>query len=179
MTDIASLTAADLVRLYRRKELSPVEATRDVLARIERHQPAVNAFVLVDADGALAAARAAEARWHKGEARGLVDGVPATVKDNIWVRGLPSRRGSLTSDQTPQAEDAPAPARLREQGAEIWAWLERGAHFYVCGDASRMAKDVQDALLEIIVSHGGKSQEDAEEYLNELRRAKRYQRDVY
>ena len=69
--------------------------------------------------------------------------------------------------------------RLREQGAEVWAWLERGAHFYVCGDASRMAKDVQDALLEIIVSHGGKSQEDAEEYLNELRRAKRYQRDVY
>ena len=69
--------------------------------------------------------------------------------------------------------------RLREQGAEVWAWLERGAHFYVCGDASRMAKDVQDALLEIIVGHGGKSQEDAEEYLNELRRAKRYQRDVY
>ena len=69
--------------------------------------------------------------------------------------------------------------RLREQGAEVWGWLERGAHFYVCGDASRMAKDVQDALLEIIVSHGGKSQEDAEEYLNELRRAKRYQRDVY
>lgn len=119
MTDIASLTAADLVRLYRRKELSPVEATRDVLARIERHQPAVNAFVLVDADGALAAARAAEVRWHKGEARGLVDGVPATVKDNIWVRGLPSRRGSLTSDQIPQVEDAPAPARLREQGAVI------------------------------------------------------------
>ncbi|MBP7547527.1 MAG: sulfite reductase [NADPH] flavoprotein alpha-component, partial [Corallincola sp.] len=69
--------------------------------------------------------------------------------------------------------------RLREQGAEVWGWLERGAHVYVCGDASRMAKDVQDALLEIIVSHGGKSQEDAEEYLNELRRAKRYQRDVY
>jgi aspartyl-tRNA(Asn)/glutamyl-tRNA(Gln) amidotransferase subunit A len=119
MTDISSLTAVDLVRLYRRRELSPVEATRDVLDRIERFEPAINAFVLVDADNALKAAREAEARWLKGEARGLVDGVPATVKDNIWVQGLPSRRGSLTSDTTPMADDAPAPARLREQGAVI------------------------------------------------------------
>lgn len=69
--------------------------------------------------------------------------------------------------------------RLREQGAEVYAWLEQGAHFYVCGDANRMAKDVQEALLDILVQHGGKSREAAEEYLNELRRAKRYQRDVY
>ena len=68
---------------------------------------------------------------------------------------------------------------LREQGAEVYAWLEQGAHFYVCGDANRMAKDVQEALLDILVQHGGKSREAAEEYLNELRRAKRYQRDVY
>lgn len=119
MTDIASLTAGDLVRLYRRRELSPVEVTRDVLARIERFEPAINAFVLVDGEGALASARESEARWHKGEARGPVDGVPATIKDNIWVKGLPSRRGSATTDDAPMADDAPAAARLREQGAPI------------------------------------------------------------
>jgi len=69
--------------------------------------------------------------------------------------------------------------RLREQGAEVYAWLEQGAHFYVCGDANRMAKDVQEALIDIIAQYGNKDREAAEEYLNELRRAKRYQRDVY
>lgn len=69
--------------------------------------------------------------------------------------------------------------RLREAGLELYQWLEAGAHFYVCGDANKMAKDVQDALLEVIAEHGHKSREEAEEYLSELRRAKRYQRDVY
>ncbi|USV58442.1 assimilatory sulfite reductase (NADPH) flavoprotein subunit [Aeromonas encheleia] len=69
--------------------------------------------------------------------------------------------------------------KLREQGAELFQWLEAGAHFYVCGDANHMAKDVQQALLEVIAEHGHKSHEEAEEYLSELRRAKRYQRDVY
>ena len=78
-----------------------------------------------------------------------------------------------------QAQKIYVQDRLREQGAEVYAWLEQGAHFYVCGDANRMAKDVQEALLDILVQHGGKSREAAEEYLNELRRAKRYQRDVY
>lgn len=69
--------------------------------------------------------------------------------------------------------------RLREAGLELYQWLEAGAHFYVCGDANHMAKDVQEALLEVIAEHGQKSREEAEEYLSELRRAKRYQRDVY
>ncbi|MGL5341160.1 MAG: assimilatory sulfite reductase (NADPH) flavoprotein subunit [Aeromonas veronii] len=69
--------------------------------------------------------------------------------------------------------------RLREAGQELYQWLEAGAHFYVCGDANRMAKDVQEALLDVIAEHGHKSREEAEEYLSELRRAKRYQRDVY
>ncbi|UUM69793.1 assimilatory sulfite reductase (NADPH) flavoprotein subunit [Aeromonas veronii] len=69
--------------------------------------------------------------------------------------------------------------RLREAGLELYQWLEAGAHFYVCGDANQMAKDVQEALLEVIAEHGHKSREEAEEYLSELRRAKRYQRDVY
>ncbi|MEL6175560.1 assimilatory sulfite reductase (NADPH) flavoprotein subunit [Aeromonas dhakensis] len=69
--------------------------------------------------------------------------------------------------------------RLREAGQELYQWLEAGAHFYVCGDANHMAKDVQQALLDVIAEHGHKSHEEAEEYLSELRRAKRYQRDVY
>lgn len=69
--------------------------------------------------------------------------------------------------------------RLHEAGLELYQWLEAGAHFYVCGDANKMAKDVQEALLDVIAEHGHKSREEAEEYLSELRRAKRYQRDVY
>ncbi|MGE6289855.1 assimilatory sulfite reductase (NADPH) flavoprotein subunit [Aeromonas media] len=69
--------------------------------------------------------------------------------------------------------------RLREAGLELYQWLEAGAHVYVCGDANHMAKDVQEALLDVISDHGHKSREEAEEYLSELRRAKRYQRDVY
>ncbi|MDN3516406.1 assimilatory sulfite reductase (NADPH) flavoprotein subunit [Aquisalimonas lutea] len=69
--------------------------------------------------------------------------------------------------------------RLRERGAEVYRWLEEGAHFYVCGDAERMAPDVHAALHEIVQTHGGHSQEDAEEYVKQLQRDKRYQRDVY
>lgn len=69
--------------------------------------------------------------------------------------------------------------RLLENGAEVWQWLEEGAHFYVCGDATHMAKDVNDALLQIVQQYGKKSAEEAEQYVNDLRRAKRYQKDVY
>lgn len=69
--------------------------------------------------------------------------------------------------------------KLREKAAEIWTWLQRGAHVYVCGDAGRMARDVEQALLDIIATHGGMSADDADDYLNDLRENKRYQRDVY
>jgi aspartyl-tRNA(Asn)/glutamyl-tRNA(Gln) amidotransferase subunit A len=118
-TDVSQLSASDLLRLYRRRELSPVEVVQDALARIDRFEPQINAFVTVDREGALAAARAAEARWAKGEPQGLLDGLPATVKDNIDVKGMPSRRGSLTTSTAPATADAPAPARLREQGAIV------------------------------------------------------------
>lgn len=69
--------------------------------------------------------------------------------------------------------------RLLEQGEEVYQWLEQGAHFYVCGDANQMAKDVHDALITIVEKYGEKSREEAEQYVNDLRRAKRYQKDVY
>ncbi|GAA3550975.1 assimilatory sulfite reductase (NADPH) flavoprotein subunit [Zobellella aerophila] len=78
-----------------------------------------------------------------------------------------------------QAEKVYVQHKLREQGAEVYAWLEQGAHFYVCGDANQMAKDVHEALIELVAEHGGQSREQAEEYVDALRSAKRYQRDVY
>ena len=119
MPDIKSLTAAELLRLYRRRELSPVEVTREQLDRIETFQPTLNAFIIIDREGALRAAAESEARWQKGEPVGLVDGIGATVKDNVWLKGFPSRRGSLTGPDTPMKDDAPAVARLREAGAVI------------------------------------------------------------
>ncbi|MCP4321160.1 MAG: assimilatory sulfite reductase (NADPH) flavoprotein subunit [Alteromonadales bacterium] len=78
-----------------------------------------------------------------------------------------------------QAQKIYVQDRLKENAEEVYQWLQDGAHFYVCGDANRMAKDVHTTLIEIISEQGNKSLEDAEQELNELRKAKRYQRDVY
>lgn len=78
-----------------------------------------------------------------------------------------------------QADKIYVQDKLREQGQEIWQWLQQGAYLYVCGDASRMAKDVEQTLLEIVMTHGNKNIEQADDYLSELRLARRYQRDVY
>lgn len=78
-----------------------------------------------------------------------------------------------------QAEKRYVQHRLREHGAQLWHWLQEGAHLYVCGDARRMAPDVEDALLHIAQQHGGLDEEAAREHLHQLRRARRYQKDVY
>ncbi|WP_243078739.1 sulfite reductase subunit alpha [Pantoea sp. MQR6] len=70
-------------------------------------------------------------------------------------------------------------SRMLEQGAELYAWLQEGAYFYVCGDASRMAKDVDSALYEIVRQYGGLSSERAADYIDQLKKEKRYLRDVY
>ncbi|MEM6987859.1 MAG: sulfite reductase subunit alpha, partial [Pseudomonadota bacterium] len=69
--------------------------------------------------------------------------------------------------------------RMRENGAALFAWLQEGAYFYVCGDATRMARDVDQALHDVVQRHGNLSEDDALEYVNQLRRDKRYLRDVY
>ncbi|MET9101096.1 MULTISPECIES: sulfite reductase subunit alpha [Streptomyces] len=78
-----------------------------------------------------------------------------------------------------QAEKIYVQTRMRERSRELYAWLEDGAYVYVCGDASRMAKDVEAALLGVIGEQRGRGEDDAAEYLADLRRAKRYVRDVY
>ncbi|MGB1147652.1 MAG: diflavin oxidoreductase [Alphaproteobacteria bacterium] len=69
--------------------------------------------------------------------------------------------------------------RMHENGKDLYDWLEQGAHFYVCGDATRMAKDVDEALHEIIAKHGGTDEAGARDYVNAMKKAKRYARDVY
>lgn len=69
--------------------------------------------------------------------------------------------------------------RILEHSAQVWQWLQDGAYIYVCGDATRMAKDVHEALICVVEQHGKKTREEAEQFVNELRKAKRYQRDVY
>ena len=69
--------------------------------------------------------------------------------------------------------------RMRENGKEMFDWLEQGAHFYVCGDATRMAKDVDEALHELIAEHAGTDEAGARDYVNAMKKAKRYARDVY
>lgn len=78
-----------------------------------------------------------------------------------------------------QAEKVYVQDRLRAKGREVWQWLQEGAHVYVCGDANRMAKDVEQALLEVIAEYGSMDLEAADEYLSDLRMDRRYQRDVY
>ena len=118
--DIAYASAVSLLDLYRKKALSPVEVTRLLLDRLDRLQPKINAFCIVDRDGALAAARASERRWQRGEAVGRLDGVPVTIKDLMLMRGFPTMRGSrLVDPDQDWSEDAPAVARLREAGAVI------------------------------------------------------------
>jgi aspartyl-tRNA(Asn)/glutamyl-tRNA(Gln) amidotransferase subunit A len=116
--EIAKLTAVELGERYRSKALSPVEATRAALAQIERLNGAVNAFCLIDAERALADARASESRFMQGEPLGPLDGVNASIKDLLLSKGWPTLRGSRTIDPNqPWEEDAPCVARLRERGA--------------------------------------------------------------
>ena len=78
-----------------------------------------------------------------------------------------------------QAEKIYVQTRMLEHAVELWSWLEAGSHLYVCGDAKRMAKDVDAALHEVIVKAGGRTPEQAEAYVQEMKTEKRYQRDVY
>ncbi|KYF71732.1 hypothetical protein BE17_43895, partial [Sorangium cellulosum] len=118
---LAQATAVELLALYRSRSASPVEALRAVLAHVERHGAPLNAFALLDGERALDAARASEARWARGAPVGRLDGVPVSVKDLLLTRGWPTLRGSRTVDASgPWTEDAPAVARLREQGAVLF-----------------------------------------------------------
>src|SRR5215207_7857692 len=118
MSDLTQRTATELLAAYADGSISPVEVTQAVLDRIEALNPTLNAFCLVAADEALAAAASSAVRWQRGEPVGPLDGVPTSIKDLILTKGWPTRRGSHTVDpEQPWDVDAPATARLREAGA--------------------------------------------------------------
>jgi aspartyl-tRNA(Asn)/glutamyl-tRNA(Gln) amidotransferase subunit A len=118
--EIAYLSVTELTARYRDGSLSPREALAAVMARIDAFNDDVNAFRFIDREGASRAAAESEARWVKGEPLGPLDGVPATVKDIVLVKGWTTTYGSgVLADKAPATEDAPCVARLREDGAVL------------------------------------------------------------
>ena len=117
-TDVCFMSAADLVASYQAKALSPVEVTRAVLARIDQLNPVLNAFVLVDGDGALASARAAEKAYASASAEPLA-GVPISIKDLTETRGMRTTKGSIALKDWVPDFDAVVVERLRDAGACI------------------------------------------------------------
>jgi Asp-tRNA(Asn)/Glu-tRNA(Gln) amidotransferase A subunit family amidase len=128
------LSARELTEGYRAQALSPVDVVQAVLARIARCEPLLHATYALDAEAALAAARASEARWRSARPLSALDGVPVTIKENIATRGVPIPLGCAATELQPAAEDAPPAARLREAGAVIvckttmpdWGMLSSG-----------------------------------------------------
>jgi aspartyl-tRNA(Asn)/glutamyl-tRNA(Gln) amidotransferase subunit A len=124
MADLTQHTAEQLLALYREGAASPVEVTRQVLQRIAKLNPVLNAFCLVDEEAALKSAGVSEQRWqahrHNGSAVGALEGVPASIKDLLLTRGWSTLRGSRTvNPQQNWDVDAPVTARLREAGAVL------------------------------------------------------------
>ena len=111
------LGAAALHQAYRTGELSPLDVAQAVLAHMDRCEPQLQATWARDADATLTMARASPARWQQGQALGLLDGVPVTLKENIATRGVPLPLGTAATELLPAPEDAPPAARLREAGA--------------------------------------------------------------
>ncbi|MFO1229775.1 MAG: amidase [Alicycliphilus sp.] len=121
MSALHELSAAQLLAGYRQRQFSPVEVARDVLEHITRWEPHLAATWLLRPEAALAQARASEARWLRGAPCGLLDGVPATLKDNIATAGDPTPLGTAAVPLVPASADAPPAARLREAGAVLIA----------------------------------------------------------
>ncbi|MFM7597495.1 MAG: amidase [Actinomycetota bacterium] len=123
--DLTQQTATELIDLYRTADASPVEALQQVLDRLERLEPTLNAFVMVDADAGMASARESEKRWadHRdhGSPVGDLEGVPVSIKDILLTKGWPTLRGSRAIDPgQPWEVDAPCVARIREAGGVMF-----------------------------------------------------------
>ena len=118
MIDLTTVTATELSSLYQSGAVSPVTVAHQVLAKIKRVNPVINAFCFIDPETTLNQAQASEHRWQQGQPLSALDGVPIAVKDSILTQGWPTRHASLTvGPDQPWTEDAPAVARLREAGA--------------------------------------------------------------
>ncbi|SDN05735.1 amidase [Vreelandella arcis] len=116
-TDLGIMDAQTLRRLFESRQASPLDATRAALARIDRFNEAVNAYVYVDAEGAEEAAKASAKRWEQGKPLSAIDGIPVSMKDLTQVAGMPCHSGSLTSPIASCDTDAPPAQMLRDAGA--------------------------------------------------------------
>jgi sulfite reductase (NADPH) flavoprotein alpha-component len=112
-----------------------------------------------------------------GEQRRASDFLYEDELAGMQARGFLHRLDTAFSRD--QAHKVYVQDRMRDQAGELWSWLQRGAYFYVCGDAKRMARDVDQVLHEIVATHGGLDPVATTEYIKALKRDKRYQRDVY
>jgi aspartyl-tRNA(Asn)/glutamyl-tRNA(Gln) amidotransferase subunit A len=121
VTSLHDLSAVDLIAGYRAKQFSPSEVLEDVLAHIAVWEPHIKALYAFDPDGARATAKTSTERWQKGAPTGPLEGVPATIKDNIVTKGVPVPLGAASVKLVPAAMDAPPVARLREAGAVIFS----------------------------------------------------------
>jgi aspartyl-tRNA(Asn)/glutamyl-tRNA(Gln) amidotransferase subunit A len=119
MTALHDLSAAELSHAYAKRSVSPVEATQAALARMATWELHINAMYLIHHEPALAAARAAEARWQAGTPLSPLDGVPITIKENIYTQGDPAPIGAASTPLDPKPADAPQAARVREAGLVI------------------------------------------------------------
>jgi aspartyl-tRNA(Asn)/glutamyl-tRNA(Gln) amidotransferase subunit A len=120
MAALHDLDAVQVAAQYASGALSPVDVARGCLERIEIWEPRLNAMYRVDRDGAMASAKAAEARWRAKQPLSALDGVPVTIKENIYTKGDPAPIGTgANDDAAPQPADAPPAARLREAGCVI------------------------------------------------------------
>ncbi|MGA7807443.1 amidase family protein, partial [Bradyrhizobium sp.] len=121
VTSLHDLSAVDLIAGYRTRQFSPSEVLEDVLTHVALWEPHIKALYAFDPDGARAVAKASTERWQKGEHAGCLDGVPATIKDNIATKGTAVPLGAASVKLVPAVVDAPPAARLREAGAVIFA----------------------------------------------------------
>jgi len=121
VTSLHDLSAVDLIAGYRAKQFSPSEVLEEVLDHVAVWEPHIKALYLFDPEGARAVAKASTDRWNKGEPMGTLDGVPATIKDNIATRDQPVPLGAASVKLVPSPKDAPPAARLREAGAIIFS----------------------------------------------------------
>jgi aspartyl-tRNA(Asn)/glutamyl-tRNA(Gln) amidotransferase subunit A len=120
-TGLHDLGATELIAGFRAKAFSPTEVLEDVLAHVAAWEPHIRALYAFDPDGARAVAKASTERWHKGAPVGPLDGVPATIKENIATQGVAVPLGAATTKLVPATADAPPAARLREAGAVIFS----------------------------------------------------------
>src|SRR6266513_2256798 len=121
VTSLHDLSAVDLVAGFRAKQFSPTEVVEDMLAHIAAWEPHIKALYAFDPEGARATAKESTERWQKDQPIGPLDGIPATIKENIATKGVPVPLGTATTKLAPAAADSPPGGRLREAGAVIFS----------------------------------------------------------